>query len=440
MTRLALREGEWTPLPADTSVAAAALSRDVARANKVLTARLPAGLAPFLEYDPSAHAVRARYVGGWLRAGELDLVVVPSCLPASGAWIEGFISWFVLAAESAPNAVTYLQGRLDLDSSTSPLIDLLAVRYARTLQRAVQEQPLTAYSRVTSRTSASRGRLLAERNARLLPHDLLALWHERSVLGVSSPFLGLLGWAASWLAQRTRLAPTRSTLHGLARDLPEADEPPAVPRNWRLTAGSAVYAEPLSIAADLARARYGGARDTARSSSAPATGSLLLKTYEAYEALVSDAWRRVAAERGCTHRAQHVRVLASVVAGGGVGQVERDTRTDDSISLHGRGLIVSDSKYKLDPRRVASRENLYQLISTCLAHGVHQGLLVLPHGPAEPVALEVQSALLLRPLQVVVVRTPMSGRTPQELLAGVTGALDAALELLLLAAGAEARV
>ncbi len=425
-----MREGVWKPLPPWTVGRTSALAREVMRVDRVLTKSLPAGLAPFLEYDGAGHRLRARYVAGWLRVGELDLVVIPACVSDGPSWLETFSSWFLLAAEQAPQSVAYLSGRLALDRRDDTLLDLLALRYLRSLSRAVEEQPLVAYDRVVMRTPESRGRLLVERNSRLLPHQLLALWHERSVLGLPSSAFQLLGWATSWLAQRARLAPVRQGLQALGLDLPESEEPPAVGGAWRLTAGAAAYEEPLAIARDLARRVRNGTRESKRDDEHPAFASLLMKTYEAYEALISAGWAEVAASKGWTHRAQQKRTLATVASG--TGDAERETRTDDALSTRrGRTILVSDSKYKLDPDRGVSREDLYQSISTCVSHEVEHGLLVLPHGPDQPVALQVESSLLSRQLKIVVVRTPIAGRSPHELLVNVSSAVEQAVDLLL---------
>lgn len=428
--RLQVREGEWTPVPRVAVEQGLEFARSVAAADARLRKRLPVGFGAAIEFDALTQRIRVRHVGGWLRLGPLDLAVVPACV-SEEHWLDTFVSWYVLASARNPTSVAYLSGRLALGSDQRALLELLALHFARVLRHALDEQPLAAYSRTRLRSEESRGRLLAERNARLLPHQLGALWYDRSTLAAPPAALRLLGWAVGWLRQRVTLRVVRQQLEGLAHDLPDVEEPPATTAPWRLTAGTAAYDEPLAIARELALTGRGARRPSpeTRAAGRPAA-SLLLNTYTAFEALVTAGWAELARSRGWRHNAQDTRTVASVVSG--AGAVDRETRIDDAVSTgSGAGLLLSDSKYKTRADRGVSREDLYQLISTCLAHGVDRGLLVLPHGPAETVLLKVPSDLLVRPVHVVATNTPVAGRTPGELLAAVTRTLQAAADGLL---------
>lgn len=426
---LVLREGIWTPLPPLGAEAKINLARRVTLTDRRLRKDLPVGFGRLLDYDAASNRVKARFVGGWLQLGELSLTIVPGCLPEDD-WLAPFMAWFSVAVRRRPSCARFLPGALGRDNTNTFVLDLLGLNFALQLRKAMAEQPLTAFVRERVRTSSTRGRLLTERNVRLLPHQMHALWYERSSLTVSEEHLRLLGWAAQWLRRRTSLQLSRDVLNHLMAELPDVDEPPlrAGHHGSRLTEGAAAYAEPIAIAKALAtgRRRLG----VSQRGESMATGGLVLNTYSAFEELVSGAWEKVARRRSWKHSDQDVRRLATVRQEDRTLD-PRETRIDDSIaSPTGEGLLLSDSKYKMRPYDDVSRDNLYQMVSTCLAHGLERGLLVLPHGPSPRTTFDIPSELLTRPIAIAAVRVAMTGTTPDGLLDELADELQQASDVM----------
>jgi hypothetical protein len=213
-------------------------------------------------------------------------------------------------------------------------------------------------------------------------------------------------------------------------ELPDVDDPPLLTGHHgsRLTEGAAAYAEPIAIAEALAtgRRRLG----VSQRGESMATGGLVLNTYSAFEELVSGAWDEVARRRSWQHSDQDVRRLATVRREDRTLD-PRETRIDDSIATPtGEGLLLSDSKYKMRPDDDVSRENLYQMVSTCLAHGLERGLLVLPHGPSARTTFDIPSQLLTRPIAIAAVRVAMTGTTSNKLLDALADELQQASDVM----------
>jgi hypothetical protein len=328
--------------------------------------------------------VTFRGIAGFVRIGRSTFRVAPKFVAfnSSTEWEQVLSRMMSQGGSRAARAVAILGQSVPAEAMRLGFVEPMARHFAVSLRAALGSYPLVLYHRRSEPLPFVKGRLLMGEKLRRGDHSHL-LPCNYSKLGRDNQLAALLKWAASQMRKLSKLRSTRAMLSAVEERLAEVTTPVAAHTvaSLRVPPGLPAYEPLVKIARDFFLARQGRGSGWSEGMS-----GLLIRMPQFFEAFVSSVYRRtVFGERMV---AQDEFRFAVDLEGH-----ERRVRPDDTLrgaSDEEAVLIVSDAKYKgraTSPSRLATslaREDLYQVVCTCLAAGTSRGLVVRPAVEGHP--------------------------------------------------------
>ena len=373
---------------------AASLRATARRLNVVCRRRFPTrdgkpGKRTFLAVDESG-APSFREVAGFVRVCGRHVDVAPKFVAAGAPdWRASLSAMLETGGPRAAREVAVLPGAVGSGITQAGFLEPVAAWFASALHAALDEHPLWTYERRRQEHAFVRGRLLLARQLAKLPHEQTRVSCDFSRQTVDNPLVGLLRWAATDLRRRSASLSTRRLLHTAVERLPPGPlGRPARQPATRLPPGASAYADLLALARDL---YAGNARAT--DSGGRRSHGLVIRTAPFFEAFVSGLMRDWAA-RSQDRSSERQQTFDLAVFRSQAEREEersgvnpRQSKPDDVLRLGKRVALVSDAKYKGSWHKDdhdLGREDLYQVISACLASGCGRGLVVRPAVAGSP--------------------------------------------------------
>ena len=381
---------------------------DTLKALGRLNSRLRTNLGQELSVTAKDGRSKVAYgLAGFVRLGTKKVYVIPKCFSSTAADVERRRAWqegiprFLKFCSSLSGRSIYVSGP-GIFSASNTLLSWWATYYSNVLWRALHSFPYLRYESKVTTLPYVRGQFSWPGQIQEWGrggHRIVCAFRSYQV---DNALNRLLSWAASYfigVAQsadvRTRLSDCIGLLEGVEHIRPERIAVDMI----RLPASMAVYREPLGVA----RALYFSLYPTLRPGDLPAAGFLIdmASAFEAFvDRLVFHAARE-AAKRGehWQFQSQTQQRLAVALARSS-SHTDYYTRPDNLLKRvlaqdSFTNCVVIDAKYKgtsaapLKYRRPV-REDLYQILASCIAHRCLRGIIVSPTTIAGEVGSTVQ--------------------------------------------------
>lgn len=318
--------------------------------------------------------VRAGGISGTLRVGKRVLEIAPKFLRSvhSARWREAVLN--VLARTRGSASYTLPLAAWDSYQPAS-FVDHVALTFATGLREALTHGLIRLYRSAIDRGNAVRGRLLFG------PDDLVlavrapgVMTYDLDELSADNPLNVLLVWASKTLAARTQDLRVRAAVVTATAPLaahvsgrhPRTSSP-------RLPPQYGAFRVPVEIASALQRGRSARPGDDLS-----IRYGLLLDTHRVFEAFVERSLEIVAARHSLNARPQADVVYARPLDGDTPLRTRPDVLVRDASS---RPVLVVDAKYKVPTGQERARgtaSDNYQLLTSMIAHGARNGVLIYP--------------------------------------------------------------
>lgn len=266
--------------------------------------------------------------------------------------------------------------RSSMVSSDELFTDTLASLLISSLNVALRGGRIMQYEEKTAKCRAVKGRILMGKQLAqpILDEKTWCRFHRMSDRNIYNQ---LLHWACQYLSAGVHNFDLKRKLLFLSKEFIHQSDLLSVHavKNIRLTRQYAEYLDALSIAQNLFLG-VGGQKESGHAGKQIC--GYVIHMEKAFENIVSYFSAAVALTLGFSHKGQ-ARIRFATANG---NDDDYDIRPDDLISDGTKNLIM-DAKYKIlssDGRfkRKPSRDDFYQMISSCIAYNSPEAILVYP--------------------------------------------------------------
>ncbi len=267
--------------------------------------------------------------------------------------------------------------RNSIVGSDELFIDILASLFISSLNLALRGSRIMQYEEKTEKCRTVKGRILMGKQ---LSQPILdeKTWCRFNFMSDNNIYNQLLYWACKYLSAGVHNFDLKRKLLLLSKEFTNQSDLLSVyaVKNLRFTRQFAEYIDALSIARNL----FIGAGGKKESGNAgKQICGYVINMERAFENIVSYFSTAVAIKLGLSHKGQASIRFATA---NGNYDYDYDIRPDDLIS-DGTKYLIMDAKYKVlssDSRfkRKPSRDDFYQMISSCIAYNSPEAILVYP--------------------------------------------------------------
>lgn len=255
--------------------------------------------------------------------------------------------------------------------------DTLAKYYLDITLQAVKKSKICLYEEKVEKVTTIKGRILVQKQLSGPVTDAKT-WCKYRRLSDNNIFNQLLGWCCKYLAGLASNFDLKRKLLMLSREFPQQNDLLNV-HDVKLLKGLrqfAEYDESLSLAKSLYLDNY-GKKETLDKGNRVCGYAINME--RSFENIVCYYSRMAAHNCGCRHKPQATKQLAASPIG---EDFAYDVRPDDLITK-GLNSLILDAKYKALSikdkfKKKPSRDDFYQMISTCIAYGCHEAVLIYP--------------------------------------------------------------
>ena len=262
-------------------------------------------------------------------------------------------------------------------SSDELFADALATLFISLLTTALRGNKIMQYEEIIAKSKVIKGRILMAKQLSQPVTDEKA-WCKFNRMSDKNICNQLLYWACKYLSEAVRNFSLKKRLLLLSREFAPQTELLSVRavKSLKLSRQYADYSEILSISKSLYLGS-GGVRQTGNIGKQIC--GYVINMERAFENIVCRYADTAATKLGFSHKGQ-----ASIRFATANGNYDYDyvIRPDDLIS-DGRRYLVMDAKYKTlttnsKSKRKPSREDFYQMISSCIAYRCPEAILIYP--------------------------------------------------------------
>lgn len=272
------------------------------------------------------------------------------------------------------NSVVYFTSMATESASDDLFIDCIAQYYLDELVFAVQKLPIVTYFKKEEKRTNIKGKVLIQKELRSPIRDGKT-WCRYKQLSDENMYNALLKWCCSYFAERVNSKKLKWRLEKAERSLPVDDmfldaltvSKLRLPRNFE------VYRECFSIAKNL---YLYNSQAVKLSKGSKNICGYMINMEVAFENIVCFYAEKYAQMKHLLHISQADTLLAS--ASNGLREYEFHVRPDD-LFVKDNYKLVLDAKYKrMQNKDKPSREDFYQMVSSCIAHETHEAILLYP--------------------------------------------------------------
>ena len=272
------------------------------------------------------------------------------------------------------NSVIYFTSMSTEDITDDTFIDCIAQYYLDKLSFAMQKLPIVIYYLKEEKRSAIKGKVLIQRELQSPIRDGKT-WCRYKMLSRDNEYNALLRWCCNYFADnvsskslRFKLNKTAELLEGSAENLSALSV-----KQMRLPRNFDAYKEPFAIAKDIYL--YNNKTTRIRTKAKDICG-YVINMETAFENIVCYYAERFSLKRQILHIPQADILFAT--SNSGKASMDFHIRPDDLLVKDGRKLVM-DAKYKyMSLNDKPSREDLYQMVSSCIAHKTNEAILIYP--------------------------------------------------------------
>lgn len=274
--------------------------------------------------------------------------------------------------------------RNNMIEDQNEFFDALAKHYSNVTRQAVRQSKICLYEDRIEKVRTIKGRILVQRQLSQPIMDVKT-WCKYKQLNNNNIYNQLLFWCCKYLIGLISNLDIKQRLIALSREFPQS--------TYLLNRHEVSSLKPLrqfreyEESLKLAKSLY--LENTTRKEKISKDNKICgyaINMEQSFENIVEYYSRIAANKMGCLHKPQVTKRLA-------ICQVEGESGFDvrpDNLITKGQSTLIMDAKYKTlsmyeKGKSKPSSEDFYQMISSCLAYGCHEAVLVYPKGNNFPV-------------------------------------------------------
>lgn len=280
------------------------------------------------------------------------------------------------------NSTIYFYKNNTIDYKNN-FFDVLAKYFLDITSEALKKSKICMYEDCVEKVRAIKGRILVQQQLSSPMMDDKT-WCRFRRLSNNNIYNQLLFWACRYLLGLTSNFDIKRKLSALSREFPQSMEllekrtvsSIKVPRQF------VEYEKSIILAKDL---YLNDARRTEEIGGGHQISGYVINMERSFENIVCYYSKIAASSLGYRHKSQTIKQLATSSES---REYNYDVRPDDLISKGTKSFII-DAKYKLLSTRDAykkkpSREDFYQMVSSCIAYDCKEAVLIYPYTEAFP--------------------------------------------------------
>ena len=330
------------------------------------------------------------YIGsiiGNVAVNTTNLIINPKYVSTSASGQESVGLADKLFSRTIKCAITNLSStvffyRNNMIEDQNEFFDALAKYYLSVTRQAVRQSKICLYEDRIEKIRTIKGRILVQRQ---LSQPIMdeKTWCKYKQLNDNNIYNQLLFWCCKYLIGLTSNLDIKQRLIALSREFPQStyllnrhDVSTLKPlRQFREYEDSLKLAKSLYLENETKKEKISQDNKIC---------GYAINMEQSFENIVEYYSKAAANRMGCLHKPQATKQLATCKT----GRNGFDVRPDDLITK-GHSTLIMDAKYKAlsiyeRGKTKPSNEDFYQMISSCLAYGCHEAVLVYPKGIGFP--------------------------------------------------------
>lgn len=331
-----------------------------------------------------ASKIKAVGIIGNISLNDVNLIVLPKYKEIEldsdlrhKEWIQKLFVRILKCSQENLFSTIYFS-RTQVIDDEAIFTDVIAEYYIRILSSALMKAHITTYEEHVEKITAIKGKILVQKQISQPVADS-KMWCKYKKMSKNNVFNQLLGWACRYLYSATSSVTIKKRLRKISKEFPVSEEllnrksvkDIKLPRNF------GVYNDSIQLAKNL---YLGNARLRERVSvKGNKINGYVVNMEKAFENIVRYYANRAALELGLMHKGQATTILAVHEYNSGLNY---HVIPDDLILYKDKKLIL-DAKYKLISNNIENqkkphRDDIYQMISSCLAYNTWEAILLYP--------------------------------------------------------------
>lgn len=338
-----------------------------------------------LMYSPiQSISARKIYIGnivGNITLNTTNLVIYPkyvgnvSTVPTDVEMKKLFSRTLKCAGENLQSTIFFYKN--NTINEQNDFFDTLAKYYLDITQQAIKKSKICLYEERVEKITTIKGRILVQKQLSG-PITDAKTWCKFRRLSNNNLYNQLLGWCCRYLSSLSSNFDLKRKLLMLSREFPQQIDLLNVydVKKIKGLRQFSEYAESLSLAKNL---YLDSSSKKEKLEKGNRVCGYAINMERSFENIVSYYSRMAAHTCGCRHKPQATKQLATSARG---QDYSYDVRPDDVISKANSNLIM-DAKYKTistqdKNKKKPSRDDFYQMISSCIAYDCHEAVLIYP--------------------------------------------------------------
>lgn len=331
----------------------------------------------------SSDKLRIGNIIGNIALNNTNIIILPKFLDAldyeieSNIIIKKLFARTIKCAAGSLGSTVYFSKNAVVDNQ-SLFFDVLAKYYFDILSKALKKFNISLYEECTEKVKTIKGHVLIQKQ---LSQPIVdeKTWCRFKRMTNNNIFNQLLYWACKYICELTSNFELKRKMLALSMEFPQTTDllnRQAV-NSLRVPRQFFEYEECIELAKGLYLDNYGKKE---RLGSGKHISGYIINMERSFENIVCFYSKHASISLGYAHKSQAVMKLAS-------SKINNDldfyVKPDDLISSKGRHLIV-DAKYKAlsllgnDNKRKPSRDDFYQMVSSCIAYNSSEAVLIYP--------------------------------------------------------------
>lgn len=335
-------------------------------------------MASPIQYDSGSRVYIGSIIGN-LSLNDTRLVIEPKVPNDAGdpvAVVKALYERTLKCSMGSLGSTIYF-AKNSIVTSDELFTDVLATLFISSLSSALRGSKIMQYEEKTERRSVIKGRVLMGKQ---LSQPVLdeKTWCKYNFMSDNNVYNQLLYWACKYLSTSVHNFELKRKLLMLSKEFTSKFDllTTFVVKSMRLSRQFAEHIDALAIARNL-YLESGGQKESGKAGSQIC--GYVINMERAFENIVCHYTNAVALKLGLSHKNQASIRFATA---NGNYDYDYDIRPDDLVSGDGKYLVM-DAKYKVlsaDNRykKKPSRDDFYQMVSSCIAYKSPEAILVYP--------------------------------------------------------------
>lgn len=338
-----------------------------------------------LRYSPIQFiSARKFYIGnivGNITLNKTNLVIYPkyvgneSKVPTELEMKKLFSRTLKCAGKNFQSTVFFYKN--NIINEQNDFFDTLAKYYLDITRQAIKKSKICLYEEKIEKVTTIKGRILVQKQLSELNTDAKT-WCKYRKLTDNNLYNQLLGWCCKYLSGITSNFEFKRNLLVLSREFPQQIDLLNVYEVKKIKGlrQFSEYDESLFLARNL---YLDNCSKKEKMGKGNRVCGYAINMERSFENIIGFYSRMAAYTYGFMHKTQVTKRLATSIKG---EDYSYDIRPDDLISKENRILII-DAKYKIVStkdkyRKKPSRDDFYQMVSSCIAYNCHEAVLIYP--------------------------------------------------------------